>query len=221
MGHSCTVDDFGGRGCRIIQLSINNITTLSRERSSRTTTQRVGTTYRGSRTIYASLGGRGGATTPPGLFSLATLRQRTGHLCKFATGRALSCTRTLCRGQLLACPHASDGCVASSVRNDAGRLVANLYTTLPFVRNIGLRTSLTEVYSGDGMASRRTVLPATRFIGANFSSLTRDRGGLVALIYTGLLYTITTPCRCRTIATIFAYNNCAFATGNEAALYRN
>lgn len=171
--HTKRVDGFRGRGCFGIRLSYSKVPTMGPGVFSPSRTRRLEDEYRKDRTVIATMGRARGGMGTPGLCSLAALRERTGHVCKVATGRALSATRDLCRGGLVACPEASDRCLARSVRRATEgiihRVCRGCRLANPFSRP--RRPSIGGIVGGDGIASRRTVVPAVRLTSYRLSRL--------------------------------------------------
>lgn len=120
----------------------------------------------------ASMDGGGKGRTPPRLCSLASLRISYGGGFTCSTSVALGLVRDLCRGGCAACPHMSARFLASSVCPGYPRVLGNIDRTgvtdrrgcLPLVRRLttanGGLPGDGGMFSGDGIASRRTVVPA-------------------------------------------------------------
>lgn len=145
--------------------------------------------------------GRGGSFTP-NLCSLAALRERTGQGCKCSTGRALGVVRHLCRGRgMLACPEASSECVKGSVIPAVGRQLET-YTAKPCEGPTNtlvgrpIHTGKDFISSG-GIDSRRTVVPARRFI--RLSRVAGRRHGVCSVMIHEFLDILCPPFICRRI----------------------
>lgn len=113
--------------------------------------------------IARMTGGRN-ARTPPHLFSLASLRIRYGGGFTCSTSRALGLVRSLCRGGIAACPHMSAAFLDSSVCPGYSGVLTKLAPCAMFATPLTKRGLVGSggMFSGSGMASRRTVVPAKR-----------------------------------------------------------
>lgn len=118
----------------------------------------------GSLFAIASIAGGRKERTPLHLFSLASLRIRYGGGFTCSTSRALGVVRSLCRGGITACPHMSAACLDSSVCPGYPNVLGNLHSCRAFATPLAKATLLGSggIFSGSGMASRRTVVPANR-----------------------------------------------------------
>lgn len=118
----------------------------------------------------------------------------------------------------MACPEASDQCLASSVRRGALLIIKTMGDVFPRVSVGNSRPRVGQLLGDGGMSSRRTVVPALRVTGASLGTLPNKRGRVLVLVATGLLYTTRGRCVCRDVGARVSYRKRLFATSKGGIL---
>lgn len=161
-----------------------------------------------------SRGGKGRCT--PHLFSLASLRIRYGGGFTFATSSALGLVRSLCRGGIAACPHISAAFLDSSVCPGIPGALGNLISCVSLATSLlgtGVQGS-GHMFSGSGIASRRTVVPANM----PTHGLASGRQGICSLIIHHFVTTFCPSYRVSAAAMLNGISGMSFGMANGRVL---